>query len=110
MPNGTAQTATSRMAHGGAPRRRRRDSATSAATTIPRTMQRAYALIGSGPSCHTAVLGLGIAAIVTGAHATAAEVRARSPPTQANLPCGGTEGLLSFCASAGWVWAGGPAG
>ena len=41
MPNGTAQTATSRTRYGGAPRRRIRISVTAQATTMPATMHRA---------------------------------------------------------------------
>jgi hypothetical protein len=65
MPNGTAHTAMSSDAHGATPRRRRRNSMTSTETTMPRTMQIAYARTGSPKTCHTDVVGLGIAARFT---------------------------------------------
>ncbi|GGO15711.1 hypothetical protein GCM10011576_27960 [Micromonospora parathelypteridis] len=52
---------------------------------MPAMMQSAYARIGTGPSCQTAVLGLGRAAWgdsearVTGAHATAAHPHSGTP-------------------------------
>src|SRR4051812_16813070 len=72
MPNGTAQTAMSRDAHGATPRRRSRYSMISSAATMPSTMQSAYARTGRPRTCHTDVVGLGIAARFTNAHATAA--------------------------------------
>src|ERR1700754_896541 len=72
MPNGTAQTAMSRIAPLCAPRARSRYSVSTAAAMMPRMMQRAYARIGTGPICHTAWVGLGIAARVTGEHGTVA--------------------------------------
>ncbi|GHJ06680.1 hypothetical protein TPA0907_10470 [Micromonospora humidisoli] len=54
-------------------------------------MQRAYARSGTGPSCQTAVLGLGSAARgvietrVTGAQATAADAR-RGTPVRSDPP------------------------
>ena len=62
MPVGTAQTAMSSTAPGATPRWRSRHSVTTQATTMPTMMQSAYARIGTGPSCQTAVLGLGRAA------------------------------------------------
>src|SRR5690349_1556137 len=67
MPNGTAHTAMSSEAHGATPRRRSRYSMTRTATTMPATMQSAYARTGSPSTCHTEVVGLGIAAKFTGA-------------------------------------------
>src|SRR3954471_15340312 len=70
MPNGTAHTATSSDAHGATPRARIRYSMINTAATMPRTMQMAYARTGSPSTCHTDVVGLGMAAKFTGAHAT----------------------------------------
>src|SRR3954469_21768585 len=65
MPNGTAQTAMSSDAHGATPRRRSRYSMIRTAATMPRTMHSAYARTGSPNTCHTDVVGLGIAARFT---------------------------------------------
>src|SRR5215213_5955782 len=65
MPNGTAHTAMSSDAHGATPRRRSRYSMISTAATMPRTMHNAYARIGRPSTCHTEVVGLGIAARFT---------------------------------------------
>jgi ADP-ribose pyrophosphatase YjhB (NUDIX family) len=76
MPNGTAQVTMSSTAQGGAPRWRIRNSVTTEAATMPRTMNMAYARIGTGPRCQTPWVGLGIAArwvttaTLTDAHAT----------------------------------------
>src|SRR4051812_47690226 len=67
MPNGTAHTAMSSEAHGATPRRRSRYSMIRTAATMPRTMHSAYARTGRPSTCHTDVVGLGIAARVTGA-------------------------------------------
>src|SRR4051795_6445901 len=65
MPDGTAHTTMSRIAYRGAPRLVIRLSPIQAATTMPSTMNRAYARSGIGPRCHTEVLGLGMLAKVT---------------------------------------------
>src|ERR1700750_2187619 len=65
MPNGTAHTAMSSEAHGATPRARRRRSMISTATTMPATMQIAYARTGNPNTCQTDVDGLGIAANIT---------------------------------------------
>jgi hypothetical protein len=62
MPNGTAHTARSSTVYGGTPRHRSRTSVMMQASTIPMTMQIAYARSGIGPRCQTAVPGLGIEA------------------------------------------------
>src|SRR5690348_10381662 len=72
MPNGTAQTEMSSDAQGATPRRRSRYSMTSNETTMPSTMHSAYARTGRPSTCHTDVVGLGMAARFTAAHATAA--------------------------------------
>src|SRR3954449_13620555 len=72
MPNGTAHTAMSSDAHGATPRWRRRYSMMSTAATMPTTMQSAYARTGRPSTCQTDVVGLGMAATITGAHATVA--------------------------------------
>src|SRR5215831_1332879 len=72
MPAGTAQMATSSTRYGWAPRLRMRRSVTQQATRMPTMMHSAYARRVSGPSCHAAVVGLGMAASgFTDAHATA---------------------------------------
>jgi hypothetical protein len=71
----------SRTAYGGAPRRRIRISVITHAAMIPRMMHNAYARTGRNPTCQTAELGLGMAAIFTGAHATAPGRQAEAPDT-----------------------------
>src|SRR3954469_12033351 len=70
MPNGTAHTAMSSEAQGATPRLRIRCSMIRTAATMPRTMQSAYARMGRPSTCQTDVVGLGMAATITGAHAT----------------------------------------
>src|SRR3712207_1154978 len=79
MPNGTAHTETSSTAHGATPRRRSRTSVTRQAATMPATMHSAYARTGRPRTCQTAVLGLGMRASVTDAHATAGAPRRNQP-------------------------------
>src|SRR4051812_24797746 len=107
MPNGTAQTAMSSEAHGATPRRRNRCSMTRTPTMMPATMHSAYARIGSPRTCHTDVVGLGIAAKFTRAPYrpaatdssrgrtgpdTFGQFRAqRAQPVQAGPPVGGVQ-------------------
>src|SRR5690349_23067036 len=107
MPNGTAHTAMSSDAHGATPRRRSRHSMTRTATTMPATMQSAYARIGRPSTCQTDVVGLGIAARFTRAPYRPAltessrgladpyafrQLRAeRAQPVQAGAAVGGVE-------------------
>src|SRR3954449_5525010 len=87
MPNGTAHTAMSSEAQGATPRLRIRCSMIRTAATMPTTMQSAYARMGRPSRCQTDVVGLGMAATITGAHATVAALAGKyqGTPTFAAL-------------------------